>query len=234
MSQLELAARSLKVLPYVMFIGHFGVSLAAKKLAPRASLGTLFFAAQFLDLIWPMFLLLGLEHVRIAPGITRMSPFDFYHYPISHSLITAAGWSLGVGGMYYVARRRFADAGMVGLAVLSHWVLDFVVHRPDLPLWPGGPKVGLGLWNHWVAEMTVEVAIFAAGIWIYTAVTRARDGVGRYGFWALMGFLLLGWIASLLAGAPPNERSMAWGALSMWLVVPWAWWADKHREAQAR
>ena len=214
-----------------MFIGHFGVGLAAKKLAPRSSLGTLFFAAQFLDLIWPIFLLLGLEHVRIVPGITRMSPFDFYDYPISHSLITAVGWSLLVGGIYYVFRRRFVAAGVVGLAVLSHWVLDFLVHRPDLPLWPGGPRVGLGLWNYWVAEITVEVAIFAAGIWMYSTVSRARDGVGRYAFWALMGFLFLGWVASLLAGAPPNARSMAWGALSMWIIVPWAWWADKHREA---
>lgn len=214
-----------------MFIGHFGVGLAAKKLAPRASLGTLFFAAQFLDLIWPIFLLLGLEHVRIVPGITRMSPFDFYDYPISHSLLTATGWSLLVGGIYYIAGRRFVDAVVVGLAVLSHWVLDFLVHRPDLPLWAGGPKFGLGLWNNWVAEITVEVAIFAAGIWTYSRVTRARDGVGRYGLWALMGFLFLGWIASLVAGAPPNERSMAWGALSMWIVVPWAWWSDKHHEA---
>ena len=214
-----------------MFIGHFGVGLAAKKLAPHSSLGTLFFAAQFLDLIWPIFLLLGLEHVRIVPGITRMSPFDFYDYPISHSLITAVGWSLLVGGIYYVFRRRFVAAGVVGLAVLSHWVLDVLVHRPDLPLWPGGPRVGLGLWNHWVAEIAIEVAIFAAGIWMYSTVSRARDGVGRYAFWALMGFLFLGWVASLLAGAPPNARSMAWGALSMWIIVPWAWWADKHREA---
>jgi hypothetical protein len=214
-----------------MFIGHFGVGLAAKKLTPRTSLGTLFFAAQFLDLIWPIFLLLGLEHVRIVPGITRMSPFDFYDYPISHSLITAVGWSLLVGGIYYVFRRRFVAAGVVGLAVLSHWVLDVLVHRPDLPLWPGGPRVGLGLWNHWVAEIAIEVAIFAAGIWMYSTVSRARDGVGRYAFWALMGFLFLGWVASLLAGAPPNARSMAWGALSMWIIVPWAWWADKHREA---
>ena len=97
-----------------MFIGHFGVALAAKKLAPRTSLGTLFFAAQFLDLLWPIFLLLGVEHVRIAPGITRMTPFDFYDYPISHSLVTAAGWSLLVGGIYYAARHRFADASVVG------------------------------------------------------------------------------------------------------------------------
>lgn len=213
-----------------MFIGHFGVGLAAKRFAPRASLGTLFFAAQFLDLIWPIFLLLGLEHVRIAPGITRMSPFDFYDYPISHSLVTAAAWSVLVGCAYYAVRRNRRGAVIVGLAVLSHWILDLVVHRPDLPLWPGGPKFGWGLWNYWIAEITLEVAIFAAGTWLYLSVTRARDRIGRYGFWSLIGFLFVGWVASLLAGAPPNERSMAWGALSMWIVLPWAWWADKHRE----
>ncbi|MGC2195744.1 MAG: metal-dependent hydrolase [Terriglobales bacterium] len=213
-----------------MFIGHFGVGLAAKKLDPRMSLGTLFLGAQFLDLVWPIFLLLGLEHVRIAPGITKMSPFDFYDYPISHSLLTAAGWSVLVGGVYYAIRRPRRGAWIIGLAVLSHWVLDWLVHRPDLPLWPGGPKVGLGLWNFWVAETILEVAIFAAGLWFYLGTTRARDGMGRYLFWALMALLFFGWVATLMAGSPPNTRSMAWGALSMWIVVPWAWWADRDRE----
>ena len=213
-----------------MFIGHFGVGMAAKKWAPRTSLGTLFFAAQFLDLLWPIFLLLGLEHVRIAPGITRMSPFDFYDYPITHSLLMAAVWSVLVGIAYYALRRNTRSTWVVGLAVLSHWVLDYLVHRPDLLLWPGGPKVGLGLWNSWVLETALEAAIFAGGVWVYISVTRALDNIGRYALWALVVFLFLGWVASLLAGAPPNERSMAWGALSMWLLVPWAWWVDRHRE----
>ena len=212
-----------------MFIGHFGVGLAAKKLAPRTSLGSLFFAAQFLDLFWPILLLLGIEHVRIAPGITKMSPFDFYDYPITHSLLTASLWSGLVGGLYYALRRSVRAEWVMGLAVLSHWLLDLLVHRPDLPLWPGGPKVGLGLWNHWILEITLEVAIFAGGAWLYLSVTRARDNIGRYGIWALLVFLFLGWVTSLFAGAPPNERSMAWGALSMWILVPWGWWVDRHR-----
>jgi hypothetical protein len=217
-----------------MFIGHFGVGLTAKKLAPCTSLGTLFFAAQFLDLIWPIFLLLGIEHVRIAPGITKMSPFDFYDYPISHSLLTAAGWSVLVGAVYYTVRRSRRSAWIMGLAVLSHWVLDFLVHRPDLPLWPSGPKVGLGLWNSWALETALEVAIFVGGLWIYLDITHARDEIGRYAFWALIALLFFGWVATLKAGAPPDTRSMAWGALTMWIVVPWAWWADKHREAIPR
>jgi len=214
-----------------MFIGHFGVALGAKKFAPRTSLGSLFFAAQFLDLVWPILLLLGLEHVRIAPGITRMSPLDFYDYPITHSLLTAAVWSAVVGAAYFAFRRSGRAASIMGIAVLSHWLLDFLVHRPDLPLWPGGPKVGLGLWDFWALEMLLEVATFAAGAWLYFSVTRARDKIGRYALWALLFFLFLGWVTSLIAGAPPSARSMAWGGMSMWIVVPWAWWADRHREA---
>lgn len=213
-----------------MFIGHFGVGLAAKKLVPRASLATLFFAAQFLDLLWPILLLLGIEHVRIAPGITRMSPMDFYDYPISHSLATVAFWSALAGGVYYALRRNARAAWVVGLAVSSHWFLDLLVHRPDLPLWPGGAKVGLGLWNSWVAETFLEIAIFAIGLWLYVSISRARDAIGSYAFWALIAFLFVGWVASMLAGAPPSPRSMAWGALSMWLILPWAWWVDNHRE----
>src|SRR5690349_8380809 len=135
-----------------MFIGHFGVALAAKKVTPPTSLGSLFFAAQFLDLLWPVFLLLGWEHVHIAPGITRMTPMDFYDYPLTHSLAMAAVWSLAVGAGYYVIRKNRRRAWVMGLVVASHWMLDVVVHRPDLPLWPGGPKVGLGLWNSWLFE----------------------------------------------------------------------------------
>jgi hypothetical protein len=214
-----------------MFIGHFGVALAAKKWAPRASLGTLFFAAEFLDLLWPIFLLEGLEHVRVVPGITKMQPFDFYDYPISHSLVTAILWGVIVGAVYFVLRRYSAGALAAGVLVVSHWVLDFVVHRPDMPLWPGGPRLGLGLWNSWPAGMTVEVLIFAAGLWTYLSVTRARDAVGRYAFWSLMALLFFGWISVLFGPAPPDLKSLALGSLSLWIVVPWGWWADKHREA---
>jgi membrane-bound metal-dependent hydrolase YbcI (DUF457 family) len=213
-----------------MFIGHFGVAFAAKRVAPRTSLGILILGAQFLDFIWPIFLLLGIEHVRIAPGITRVSPLDFYDYPISHSLLMAAVWSVVVGGTYYRARRYGRGALVVGLAVLSHWVLDFIVHRPDLPVWPRGPRVGLGLWNSWVATNCAETLIYGVGVWIYAQSTRARDAIGRYAFWGLVAFLFLGWATTLAAGPPPDVRSLAWGTLAMWLTIPWGWWADKHRE----
>lgn len=213
-----------------MFIGHFGVALAAKKFAPKTSLGTLFAAAEFLDLLWPAFLLLGWEHARIAPGITRVQPLDFYDYPISHSLLMTVVWSSLAGAAYYAVRRDAGGAKIVGILVASHWVLDFVVHRPDLPLWPGGPLAGLGLWNSWVASLFIEFLIFAAGVWTYLKSGKARDGIGRYAFWSLMAFLLFGWLGAVFGPPPPSLKVLEFGALVIWLYVLWGWWADAHRE----
>src|SRR5687768_4256927 len=130
-----------------MFIGHHAAGFAAKRFAPRVSLGTLFAATMLLDLLWPLFLLMGIEHVRIDSGNTAFTPLDFYDYPYTHSLLNVIGWSILAGTIHWLRRKSWRDATVVGLAVLSHWVLDFVTHRPDLPLWPGGPMVGLGLWN---------------------------------------------------------------------------------------
>lgn len=214
-----------------MFIGHFGAAMAAKRWAPKTSLGTLIFAADFLDLLWPILLLLDVEHVRIVPGITRMSPLEFTDYPISHSMIMAILWAILVGCAYYSIRRYARGALVVGFAVFSHWILDFIVHRPDLPLWlQGETRMGLGLWNSVTGTVVAEILGFCAGLWIYGHFTRPLDKVGMYAFWSLVGFMLLGWISSIFAGAPPNTAVIGWGAMSLWLLVPWAWWADRHRE----
>jgi hypothetical protein len=119
---------------------------------------------------------------------------------------------------------------LVGALVFSHWALDLVVHRPDLPLWPGAsPKVGLGLWNSIVGTILVEWALFSAGVWLYVKMTRSRDGIGRYGFWALMGLSVMLWLSNLVTSPPPDTRSLAWFALAEWLLPVWAWWADGHR-----
>jgi hypothetical protein len=213
-----------------MFFGHFGVALAAKRVAPKTSLGTLILAAQFLDFLWPVFLLRGIEHVRIAPGFTKVSPLDFTDYPISHSLLMAMVWAVLLGGIYYNIGRNGRSALTVGAAVLSHWILDFIVHRPDLQLRPGGEaRVGLGLWNSLPATIAVEVLFFGAGLWIYLSCTRARDKIGRYGFWALIAFLFVGWVSTLFAGAPPSVDALVWGGIAMWLTAPWGWWEDWHR-----
>jgi len=213
-----------------MFIGHFGMALAGKRVAPRTSLGMLILAAQFLDLLWPIFLLLGMEHVRVSPGITKVQPFDFYDYPYSHSLTMALRWALAVGLLYFLVRRYVRGAWVLSVLVLSHWVLDFISHRPDMPLWPGGPKYGLGLWNSWPASIAAECVLFGGGIWLYLWTTRSRDRIGVYAFWTLMILLFAGWAASLVAPPPPDVHQLALGALSLWLTVLWAWWADSHRE----
>ncbi len=217
-----------------MFVGHFAVGLAAKRVTPRISLGTLFLSVQFVDLLWPIFLLLGLEHVRIDPGNTAVTPLDFYDYPITHSLVGAAGWALGFGLVYFAVRRYALGAWVLGAGVLSHWILDAVAHRPDLLLVPGGETaVGLGLWHSVAGTAVVELGLFAAGCAIYLRSTAARDRVGRYGLWALLGFLLLIQLVNYMGSPPPNETALAVVALAQWLFILGVYWVDRHRKVTA-
>ena len=213
-----------------MFLGHFGVGLAAKRAAPAVSLGTLFLAAQFLDLLWPDLLLAGIEKVRIDPGATP--PLDFTHYPITHSLLGALVWAALFGAVYYAIRRRRTAAIVTALAVLSHWVLDLLVHHPDLPLVPGGTKVGLGLWSYPVASNVLEFAIFGTGLWLYTHMTRAVDQVGRWSLWALAAFLVLIQVGNAMGSPPPSVTAVAWAAEAQWLLVIWGYWVDRHRQGK--
>jgi hypothetical protein len=213
-----------------MFLGHYGVSLAAKRAAPRTSLGVLTFAGEFLDELWPILLLLGVEHVKIVPGLMTMSPLDFTDYPISHSLAMAILWGALIGGVYFLSKRYGRGAWIVGALVVSHWFLDLPMHRADLPLWPGtsSPKVGWGWWNSIAVTMIVEVTIYAVGVSIYVRSTRAIDRVGSWGLWIYV-FVLAGIFFSSNGAPPPSPRAVAWTALLLWLFVPWAWWVDKHR-----
>lgn len=215
-----------------MFIGHYGVALAAKRLAPRASLGTLVLAAEFVDALWPIFLMAGIEHVGIVPGITRVSPLDFYDYPISHSLLTGIGWAAAFGLIYFTLRRYARGAWLAAALVLSHWFLDALVHRPDMPLTPHGRVVGLGLWNSLAATVVVEGGLLVLGLVLYLRTTTARDGVGRWAFWTLIVLLSAIWVSSLRGLPPPSLRALEWSALSLWITVPWAWWADRHRDTR--
>ncbi len=213
-----------------MFVGHFGVALGLKRTAPRVSLGTLFFAAQFVDLLWPTLLLLGVERVAIAPGITTVTPLDFEHYPISHSLLAVCGWALLIAALYWLARRSVKGAAVCGLAVLSHWVLDFATHRPDLPLYPGGASlVGLGLWNSFPGTLIAELGLLAIGIFLYVRTTRPLDLTGVFAFWGLVGFLLLVYAANLFGPPPDNVTAIAWVGHAQWLLVVWGYWIDRHR-----
>jgi membrane-bound metal-dependent hydrolase YbcI (DUF457 family) len=215
-----------------MFIGHDACALAAKPATPRVSLGVLIAAPNLLDLLWPIFLLLGIEHVAIRPGITKMTPLDFYDYPWSHSLAMSIVWASLFALGYWLFTRHAAGAVMCGALVVSHWVLDFITHRPDLPLWPGGPKAGLGLWNHVAATVIIESLMFVIGFAMYLRSTRARDRVGSIALWAFAIFLAVTYIANLLGPPPPGERMIAWSALLLWLMPLWGAWIDRHREAR--
>lgn len=215
-----------------MFIGHHAAAFLGKRAAPRVSLGVLMAAAMLLDLIWPILTLAGIEHFRIDPGNTAFTPLDFYDYPITHSLVMALVWSLIAGVAYAIAKKSARDASIVGLAVLSHWILDFVTHRPDLPLWPNGPKVGLGLWSSVAGTVIVESVLFAIAVAIYVRATKPVDRIGSMGLWSFLVFIVAIYIANLFSPPPPDWRAVSYAALAAWLFVPWAWWFDRHRQAR--
>jgi len=213
-----------------MFLGHYGVAFGSKRAAPDVSLGTLSFATQFLDELWPFLLLLGVEHVQVQPGAMAANPLVFTSYPFSHSLATAVLWGVLIGAIHYAARRNRRNAIVVGLVVLSHWFLDLPMHAPDLPLWPGSSmRVGFGLWNSIPATVIVELAFFFIGLAMYLRFTRARDRIGTWGLWAMVVVLLAIFVSGYASPPPPSERALAYGALGIWLFVPWSAWVDRHR-----
>lgn len=212
-----------------MFIGHVAVALGAKKAAPKTSLGTLLLAAQLPDLLWPLFLMLGWERVQIVPGITAVSPLDFISYPLTHSLLADFGWGLLFGGLYLVFKKDRSGAFVLWACVMSHWLLDFISHRPDLPLYPGSRLVGLGLWNSVSATLLVEGGLFVIGAMIYSRTTYARDKVGRYSYKTFVALLVLIYLAALIGPPPPSVNAIEWAGVSGWLFLAWAYWIDDHR-----
>ena len=214
-----------------MFLGHYAVAFAGTGAAPRANLGVLFAAAQLPDLIWPIFLLLGWERVAIEPGNTAFTPLDFVSYPISHSLLADVGWAIAAGAVYFALRRDERGALVVGLLVISHWILDWIVHAPDLPLIPGGEtRAGLGLWDSVPATLLVEVLLLIAGLTIYTRITRGVDRVGRLGLVGLVLLLLVIYANNLVAPPPTDPMMLALFALSAALFPILAAYVDGRRE----
>jgi hypothetical protein len=217
-----------------VFIGHFALALGAKRAAPQLSLGTLVAACQLADLAWPVLVLLGIESFEIHPGITAVTPLDFTRYPYSHSLVALALWALAFALTWLFARGSGARAALVLAAlVLSHWVLDAVSHRPDMPITiEGSARVGLGLWNSLAATLAVETVLFATGVAIYARTTSPRDRIGHWGLVAFAGLLFVIYLANLFGPPPPGTKAVAWSAIAMWLLVAWAWWLDAHRESR--
>jgi membrane-bound metal-dependent hydrolase YbcI (DUF457 family) len=216
-----------------MFIGHFAVGLAAKSVKPTISLGTYFIAVQFVDLLWPTLLIFGLEHVAIDPGNTAMTPLNFIHYPISHSLLMALIWSLCGFVLYYLIKKDLKGGLIIAVCVASHWFLDFITHRPDLPLdLSETTKVGLGLWNHKGLTVVAETLLFAVGLFLYVKSTQPRNKTGIYSFWALIIFLLIISVGNAVGPPPPDVNAIAWAGHLQWLFVIWAYWVDRNREVK--
>jgi membrane-bound metal-dependent hydrolase YbcI (DUF457 family) len=219
-----------------MFIGHFGLSFGAKKVAPGVSLGTMFIATQFVDILWPFFLISNVEHVNIIPGYTEMNAFEFVHYPYTHSLLMGLVWGIILGGIYWVIKKDTRSSIVVGLGVLSHWFLDLIVHVPDLPWTPwGDSKVGFGLWNHLALTLILEGIVFGAGIYFYMAATKAKNRIGSWGLLSLIILLIIATVGSI-ASPPPSGPLMnmfvSFNVL-MVIIIGLAYWVDANREAKA-
>jgi hypothetical protein len=208
-----------------MFVGHLAVALAAKRSAPAVNLGWLMAGVTALDLVWPVFVIAGLEHVRIVPGATAFTPLVFDSCPWSHSLAMAFVWGVVLA---VLARWRTAvpiSGLLVGL-VVSHWVLDFASHAPDMPLWPGpSPRFGLGLWNSIPLTLLAEGALWVVGIAVFLKVRPGERG--RLAFWSLVAVSTLIWATGPWSPPPPNSRALGWFALIGWIIVPWAALADR-------
>lgn len=203
-----------------MFIGHYGPSFACKAWKPVVPLWVLFVAVQLVDIVWAVLVLLGIEKVRIVPGITATNPFDLYYMPFTHSLPGAIFWSVGAAVVYRAVApaQKWTAAVIVGGAVFSHWVLDLVVHRPDLPLYDDAYKVGFGLWNYPAIAFLLEIALLFGGIAFYLRVTEPIDVIGRYGM-TVLGLFAVVLQAYVFFGPPPvSDTAFALTALVLYFA----------------
>lgn len=216
-----------------MFIGHFGAGFTGKKFSKTASLGTYFMAAQWIDLIWPILLLLGIEKAEIKPGVTSVTPLDFTYYPFTHSLFGVIAWAVLFGMAYFLIKKNSRTAIILGLLVISHWFLDLLVHIPDLPIFPGfNLKVGFGLWNSFALTVIVEGLVFAVGAYLYFKVTKPKNKIGTYTLIGLIVFLVAMYISNLFGPPPPSMEMVGIVGNAQWLIILLAYWIDKNRETK--
>jgi hypothetical protein len=214
-----------------MFLGHFAAGFAGKRWTPRVSLGWLILAPFLLDLLWPIYCLAGIERFRIQTGGAPFHNLIFESYPWSHSLLMSVVYGILIALLY---RKLTGDArgGLVlGVLVVSHWIFDWITHDPDLPLWPGGPLTGLGLWRSIPGTVAVESLLLVAGVWLYFGVTRARDRIGSLGLWFFLALLVVLYLMSIIGPPPPMgaERLVSLSVLLGIVLLPLAAWIDRHR-----
>jgi len=213
-----------------MFIGHYGVALGAKKINNAPSLGTLFLASQFIDLLWPTFVLLGIEKVKVEPGNTAFTPLNFVYYPFSHSLLFVLIWALLFGLVYFIIKKDLKNSILLGALVLSHWFLDLFVHKPDLQILPwDNLRVGFGLWNSVILTIIIEGLIYLIGSYLFITSTKAVNKKGSIGLWSLLIFLAVIYLINIFSTPPPSTDAVGIAGLAMWLIIAWAYWVDKNR-----
>jgi membrane-bound metal-dependent hydrolase YbcI (DUF457 family) len=215
-----------------MFLGHFAVGLASKRFAPRTPLVVLFTAALLSDILGQFFGSLGWEHASIQPGNTRFTPLNLYDYPWSHSLLMTIVWGTALAIIWNFRTRDRMASCVIWLAAVSHWVLDWITHRPDLPLYPGvRERYGLGLWNSIPGTMFIELAMFGIGVWMYVHVTRPRDWIGKYIFFAFIFLLVLLYVEIPFSSPPQSVRQLDYASIILTVILlAWASWFDTHRD----
>ena len=219
-----------------MFIGHNGLGFALKRVAPKVSLTSLFTAVQLPDLLWPILLSTGTEAVQPVKGSNGFLNLEFVSYPYSHSLLSNVILALafGIGWRFLGPSRSWSSAGLLSVAVLSHWLLDWVTHIPDLPLTLSGEaKFGLGLWRSMPLTFTVEVLLFAIGTALYAKHTRAKSRGGSVALWLFVALMGIIYVANAMGPPPPRPEAVAYVGLSSWLLVLWAYWMDCTRSQAA-
>lgn len=217
-----------------MFAGHYGVAFALKRAEPRVSLGTLFLAVQLVDILWGGALLLGWEHARVVPGYLAASPLEFLDYPITHSLLAGLAWGAAAALVYYSlpttnVSHHGRAAAIVGLAVLSHWPLDVLMHAPDLPLaGNGSTRLGFGLWKSVPLTIAIELAVLAAGVVLYVTRHSRRHPVRPGRLAVVLAVIVAVFLASFLGAPPSNIHIVGIGAIAIGVVMTaLGWWADR-------
>jgi hypothetical protein len=211
-----------------MFVGHYGVAFAVKRWEPRIPVWLLFVAAQFIDILWAPFILLGVEHARVVPGFMPANPLDLYYMPFTHGLLTALAWSvLFYAVVRYITCREWPVRApiLLGATVFSHWVLDFLTHGPDLPIWGDQDKVGLGLWNHPTLSLLAEAGVLLGGVWL-SGLGRG----GRWGWWVFAAVMLAIQFGNVLGPPPPGITTVAGSAIIAYAAFALvAWWLERRR-----
>jgi hypothetical protein len=215
-----------------VFVGHYGVSFAVKAGRRDIPLWVLFLAVQLVDVVWAVLVLCGVEKLRIVPGITATNPLDLYYMPYTHGLITATAWSVLAAVAYRLWRANGGSrsAALVGIAAFSHWVLDLVVHRPDLPRFGDDHKVGFGLWNYRGPALGLEILFLFGGMWLY--LRRAESSGGGGGSFVMAGVAMLAVHTFVFYGPPPvSGHAAAVSALAAYgIFAGVAWWLERREE----